>query len=299
MAPPAAAMPDGVSRLGVLFRGFLMGLAEVVPGVSGGTIAFVTGIYQPLVTSIASFGPRSLVMLRHWQSFAAHHQIAFLLWLAAGMGAGILVFARIMQFLLAHYQPVVWGFFGGVIGMSVWVIGRARNPRTLLGWAPLGMLAGLSMLWLPQMAVQPASLQIFAGGALAVCAWLLPAVSGSFVLLALGLYAPVIAAVAGFDITFIIIFAAGCITGLLLFSRLLAWLLQRHGEALLSLLTGFMLGSLTKLWPWQGTQASGWDNLLLPLHYTQLHGDAFLPWVVLAVLAGASGLGMLSRITGH
>ncbi|MEM9622711.1 MAG: DUF368 domain-containing protein [Pseudomonadota bacterium] len=295
----AAAAPP--KPLGIVGRGFCMGIAEVVPGVSGGTIAFVTGIYQTLISSIASFGPQSLLMLRDWPRFVAHHQLNFLLWLALGMGLGVLVFAQLMQYLLLHYQPVIWGFFSGVISMSVLIIGRARARSNLLLWLPIGVLGGLGLLWMPQLSIQPSLWLIFFGGALAVCAWLLPAVSGSFVLLALGLYAPVINALADFDIPVLVVLAAGCTAGLLLFSRLLAWLLQTHGDVLLSLLCGFMLGSLGKLWPWQNADAgTGWQALLSPQTYqAQLAEPALLFWVVLFWALGALGLWALSKVTVH
>ncbi len=287
---------QGVGPVGIAGRGFLMGLAEVVPGVSGGTIAFITGIYPTLISSIASFGPRSVPMLWHWRRFVDHHQVIFLGWLALGMGGGVLLFAQLMQYLLTHFQPVVWGFFAGVILLSVIIIGTARVRAKLLVWAPLGIAAGVSMLWLPQAEIEPVLWQVFAGGAIAICAWLLPAVSGSFILLALGLYATVIHAVATLHWPVLFTFAFGCVAGVLVFSRLLAWLLDKHGEILLSFLTGFMLGSVTKLWPWQAEDTTGWDQLLTPLEYAHAQ-PAYLPWVLVFAMLGALGIWVLSKFS--
>jgi len=295
--------PDGIpqaqpSDMGVAGRGVLMGLAEVVPGVSGGTMAFISGIYPALVGALATFGPGSLPMLARPLQFWEHHNLRFLLVLAAGMGLGILIFAQLMHFLLAHYQPLVWAFFSGVIAMSVVVIGRFRRPGQLLSWGALGLLLGLSLLWLPALQSDPALWLVFVGGAVAVCAWLLPAVSGSYVLLALGLYAPVIDALAGFNLPVLATLTAGCALGLLMFAKALAWLLRHYSEALLSLLTGFMLGSVPKLWPWQLSAAEGLGvEFLSPQHYAAASGQSShaLAALLMFVLGGIA-LWLLSRL---
>ncbi len=293
------AEDDAPGHLGVGLRGVLMGIAEVVPGVSGGTIAFVTGIYPALVRSFASFGVRSLQLLGQPRLFIEHHNLSFLIALAAGMGLGIVLFAQLMQYLLDNHQPLVWAFFSGVILMSVWVIGRARLPRALLSWAPFGLLCGLGLLWLPAADAEPGYLALFLGASVAVCAWLLPAVSGSYVLLTLGLYAPVIAALADWQIPVLATVAAGCAIGLLCFSKLLAWLLRHYSEPLLGFLTGFMLGSVVKLWPWQDASAdNAFARLLTPAEFASLTGEAAgVLWVVLLTLIGAAGLWWLSRFS--
>ncbi len=289
----------GPGHLGVGLRGVLMGIAEVVPGVSGGTIAFVTGIYPPLVKSFASFGLQSLKLLSAPRRFIEHHNLSFLVALAVGMGLGIALFAQLMQYLLANHQPLVWAFFSGVILMSVWVIGRARLPRALLFWAPFGLLCGLALLWLPQADGTPGYLALLLGASVAVCAWLLPAVSGSYVLLTLGLYAPVISALAEWHIPVLATVAVGCAIGLLCFSKLLAWLLRHYSEPLLSFLTGFMLGSVVKLWPWQHAGAeTAWARLLTPAEFASLTGaPAGVVWVGVLTLVGAAGLWWLSRFS--
>lgn len=295
--------PEGIPQaqptdLGVAGRGVLMGLAEVVPGVSGGTMAFISGIYPTLVAALATFGPGSLPMLARPLQFWQHHNLRFLLVLAAGMGLGILMFAQLMQFLLAHYQPLVWAFFSGVIVMSVVVIGRYRHPARLLRWGTLGLLLGLALLWLPPLQSEPSLWLIFFGGAVAVCAWLLPAVSGSYVLLALGLYAPVIDALASFNLAVLACLAAGCALGLLLFAKALAWLLRHYSEALLSLLTGFMLGSVPKLWPWQAPSIDGLGiEFLSPQGYFSLLGvPAYGELAPVIFTLGGIALWLLSRL---
>lgn len=287
-----------VSAAGIGWRGMLMGLAEVVPGVSGGTMAFITGIYPELVRSLATFGPSSLPLLRQPLEFYQQHNLRFLLLLAAGMGMGILLFAQLMRFLLANYQPLVWAFFSGVILMSVLVIGRLRAPGALVRFMPLGLILGLGLLWLPTTQGEAGLGSIFAGGAVAVCAWLLPAVSGSYVLLALGLYGSVIDAIAEFDVVVLLTLAAGCVVGLLLFARLLAWLMRHYQEPLLSFLTGFMLGSLPKLWPWQDPAAgNGVETLMSPNGYSQTFAEpAFALYAALCLFAGAACLWLLNKV---
>ncbi len=296
---PEAADREQMSLLGLGVRGLLMGIAEVVPGVSGGTIAFITGIYHDLVKSLASFGPESLALLTRPRAFALHHNLRFLLTLAAGMALGVVLFARLVNYLLAHHQALVWAFFGGVILMSVWLIGHARAPRALLLWLPPGLVAGLALLWLPQTEASPGMLAILLASSVAVCAWLLPAVSGSYVLLALGVYAPVIAAVAEVNVPVLATVAAGCALGLLLFARLLAWLLRRYAEPLLSFLTGFMLGSVVKLWPWQdSTGVDALARLLTPTQAQLVDASVAGTWTVLiCALLGAVAIWALARFS--
>lgn len=274
-----------------------MGLAEVIPGVSGGTMAFVTGIYTELVSSLASFGPASLPMLARPMAFYRHHNLRFLLSLGLGMMFGALLFARVMHFLLVNFSPLVWAFFTGVIAMSVVVIGRQRARTALWRWAPLGLLAGVSLLLLPVRSAEAGQVEIFLGASIAVCAWLLPAISGSYVLLTLGMYSQVIDAIATLDWPVLLAVVAGCATGILLFAKLLAWLMRRYTEALLSFLTGFMLGSIAKLWPWQdGSQSDALARLLSPAAYTQLF-DSSAHVLLAAGLAccGALALWLLSK----
>ena len=259
-------------------------------------MAFITGIYQDLVSSLATFGPSSLQMLTQPDRFYTHHNLRFLLSLGFGMILGVLLFARLMHFLLATYQPLVWAFFSGVIGASVIVIGRVRAPKALWGWAPLGILLGVAMLWLPVASGGSGLFGLFLGSAIAVCAWLLPAISGSFVLLTLGMYDQVIAAIAALDWSVLFTVLAGCVSGVLLFVRLLNWLLHRFREQLLSFLTGFMLGSLPKLWPWQdATQAVGFGRMMSPTSYGELF--AIPPQTLVAAILFICGVLLLWQLS--
>jgi putative membrane protein len=292
---------SNTTTLGVVLRGVLMGLAEVVPGVSGGTMAFITGIYQELVASLATFGPRSLGLVTKPMDFYRQHNLGFLFALGMGMVVGIVLFAQLMRFLLANYQPLVWAFFSGVIVMSAIAIGWARKIQSMALFGPIGLLLGLSLLWLPTAAGDANLLQFFLGGAVAVCAWLLPAISGSFVLLTLGLYNPLIEALATLDLTILAAVAGGCAVGLLLFAKLLSWLLHRYSEPLFSLLVGFMLGSLPKLWPWQDpTQSQVLAKLLLPVDYVEVvNAPAYGVGVAVTFVSGLVVLWCLTKLANH
>ena len=290
------------STLGVFVRGLLMGVAELVPGVSGGTIAFISGIYYRLIGALASFGPTSLTLLSHPRRFWQHHQLSFLMVLAAGMGVGILVFARLIGFMLDVAAPVLWAFFFGVIAASVYQIGVGRSARNLRIFGAVGAVLGFGFLSLPPQDFSGSLVALFFAGMVSVCAWILPGISGSFVLLLLGLYTDVIAAVNSIDLLFLAVLAGGCVSGLLLFTRVLGWLLERYHDALLALLTGFMTTALVKLWPWQalGTDqnpsSSGvFSYLRWPHEYAQGGDEAFLLLVMLAGCLGGLSVWLLSK----
>jgi putative membrane protein len=283
--------------LGIYLRGMMMGVAELVPGVSGGTIAFVTGIYDELVHTLAGLRPRELVAFRTgpvagivtiWQRC----NVTFLVVLLAGMATSVVLLAHALSLALENVRPVVWGFFLGIIVLSIWLLGRDLPRGALLKFAPLGILAGIGMSVLEPFAGQESLPVFFVVGAIAVSAWLLPAVSGSFVLLTLGLYEAVIGALAAPHWDVLVVFLSGCATGLLLFSKALAALLDRWRAPLLSLLTGFMTGASLQLWPWQVDGA-----LLGPGSYAVASAaPAYGLATVVALMAGAGVIVALSRL---
>ena len=292
------------STRAVLLRGILMGLAELVPGVSGGTIAFISGIYYRLIAALASFGPTSLRLLARPREFWRHHQLDFLLALALGMLLGIWMFARLIGFMMEAAAPVLWAFFFGVIAVSVAQIGSARPPRPLVIYGTLGMVAGLLFLSLPGVDFSGSMIALFAAGMVAVSAWILPGISGSFVLLLLGLYDDVIVAVNALDWAFLLVLAGGCGCGLLLFTRALGWLLARFQDTLLAFLTGFMATALIKLWPWQAPQsqttAEAYGALAVlqwPSQYAANGNEAFLALSIVAGLLGGAAICLLSKLS--
>ena len=287
------ARRDRKAWVGLYVRGIAMGIAETVPGVSGGTIAFISGIYDELIRSLASLRPTALLALpqgfaRFWHT----HNLGFLTVLGLGMVTGIALFAQLLGYWLEVARPVVWAFFLGVISLSVLLLGKARTRRSLLLIAPLGLALGLLVVRLEPMQAADGLWVYFVGGALAVCAWLLPAVSGSFLLLVLGLYESVLHALGHLEWTILASLVAGCACGLIAFANLLHWLMQNHREPVLSLLTGFLVGSLTRLWPW-----SVQGQLMLPADYTQATGlESLLLPVFAAFAAGLICLYLLTRL---
>lgn len=278
---------------GILVRGAAMGVAEVVPGVSGGTIAFVTGIYRELIGSLAAFSPTTLPWLvtdprRFWR----HHNMGFLTCLGSGMLLSVLLLARLISAAMETTPTLVWGFFFGLVLFSVFDIGRARPPAILSTLGVLGFLLGAATGLLEPAAAEPTYPAYFVGGALAVCAWLLPAVSGSFLLVVLGLYADVLAAAASLNLAVLSVFALGMATGIALFARLLKYLMDRYFEPVLGFLTGFMAGALVNLWPWQAGGA-----LLSPGAWSESSGSpARIGFTLAMMAAGAVALWLLARL---
>lgn len=290
--------------IGVFLRGMAMGVAEVIPGVSGGTIAFISGIYDELLSSIARFGPASFGELFRtgigavWRT----HNLNFLLVLAAGMGVALVSVARLVKVLLEQVPPIVWGFFFGLILASVWVIGRQIRWQTLALWGGVGLALGVFLTQQAALTVNVAPWMFFPGGMLAVTAWILPGISGSLLLLMLGLYPGLLAAVTEFDLVVLGWTAAGALTGLLLFTRALEWLLTHYRPMLLAVLTGVMAGSLLRLWPWRTVASgestgvtNGLEKLLTPNGYATLGSEPYLIATFLAVGAGIFAVLTLAR----
>jgi putative membrane protein len=250
-----------MKNLRELFRiaavGLVMGAAEVVPGVSGGTIAFISGIYERLINAIRQFTPYLILRLKDeglkstWEKVDA----TFLLVLFAGMGISILIFASAVSYMLHHEPIAIWSFFFGLVVVSALVVSQELESfgiQTGLGIG-IGVVIGVVITHLVPITLEPTPLMLFVGGSIAVCAWILPGLSGSFILLLLGLYGFVIEAIKSLDLLNLAFLALGAAIGLVNFSKLLSRLFSRFRNDTLSVLLGFMLGSLAKLWPWKNT----------------------------------------------
>jgi putative membrane protein len=289
---------SGSQWVGVYLRGTAMGVAEIIPGVSGGTIAFITGIYPELLGSIASFGPDSLRRLWRdgWRQFAAHHNLAFLLVLGLGMVTSFLLLAGLVTGLLHSHPDLVWAFFFGLIAASVIDLARDNTPAFLLTTGVAGLACGLLVALAAADPISADTAGFLIGGMLAVCAWLLPGISGGYVLLLLGLYPLVVAAIASMDLSVLLPLAAGCILGLALFARALAWLMRRFYYPAMALFTGFMAGSLPSLWPWH-VRASAFDSKRLfelpvsPWTYAEVTGTE--PAIAVAAIVAACGMAIV------
>lgn len=239
----------------LFLKGMAMGAADVVPGVSGGTIAFISGIYRELLDSIKSINLENLRRLFREGPLAFWRAVngAFLLTVFGGVILSIATLARLVSYCLQQYPILLWSFFFGLIAASIIYILRQLPQRALTEWLSIavGAAVALGISLLPAVTVSDGPLLVFASGALAICAMILPGISGSFILLLIGMYPVLIDAVTGADFRVLSIFVVGCACGLLAFSRVLSWLLQRFYSQTMGTLTGFLLGSLAIVWPWK------------------------------------------------
>ncbi|MDR5888846.1 MULTISPECIES: DUF368 domain-containing protein [Halomonas] len=299
-------------QLGLLFRGAGMGAADAVPGVSGGTIAFITGIYEELLLTVRRFGPSAFGAWRQggMAGLIAHLNLGFLVPLLAGIAASLISVAHLVVWLMEDHPLLLNGFFFGLVAASALVVGR--HPADWRFWHLLPLAIGLLLAQLLP-ALMPLigrlgspELMLVVGGAIAISAMLLPGVSGSFLLLTMGLYGKVMDAIRDVDLGAILLFGGGCLIGLFAFSRLLCWLLLRFHTATLQLLVGFILGSLPVLWPWRElvSYQLGPDGQMIPLDYryltpsafTEVTGDpAHLLGVAALMLAGAALVWSIGR----
>ena len=244
-----------MTSLGIFLRGLMMGAADIVPGVSGGTVAFITGIYDTLLTSIRAFDIAFLQRVLQLDVRGAWEHVngGFLLALLLGIATSIFSLARMISWLLETWPVPLWAFVFGLILASALVLLRevkqwnVSRLLCLLAGAATAVFIALS----PTASLQLGLAGVFLSGFLAICAMILPGISGSFILVLLGMYGTVLAALKSLDLVFILVFAVGAGAGLLCFSRLLHWLLHRFHQATMALLTGFLFGSLAVVWPWK------------------------------------------------
>lgn len=237
-----------------------MGAADVVPGVSGGTIAFISGIYEELIDSISKVNFR---LLKIWQKegFLAMWKAVngnFLLSLVIGIGASVISLAKVIRHLLETQPILIWSFFFGLVLASIIYVAR-QITRWNLGAIIMLLLGALVAYFITTLTPQTADVTypyVFLSGALAICAMILPGISGSFILLLLGMYKPVLDAIHFKDFGLIIVLGLGAVVGLLSFSKLLKWLFDHYENLTLAVLTGFIIGSLNKIWPWKEVIAS-------------------------------------------
>lgn len=251
------------TNLGLVLRGMAMGIAEVIPGVSGGTIAFITGIYERLINAIkAVLGPE---LIRSWRSGGFRQtwrtiQGSFLLFLLMGMALGVVVGVLVVTHLLETYPVLLWAFFFGLIVASAIYIGRQVGTWGMVQIFGC-LLAAVAAYWITVATPSQgtgALWFVFVSGMIAISALILPGISGSFILLLLGMYTLIIPAIKDFletqrtdSLITLGVFGLGCLLGLATFSRLLSWTFKRYHDTTMAVLTGFMIGSLNKIWPWR------------------------------------------------
>ncbi|WJG11340.1 DUF368 domain-containing protein [Aliiglaciecola sp. LCG003] len=241
-----------------------MGAADAVPGVSGGTIAFMTGIYEELIYSLKQCGPLALKILFSDGVKAAWQHIngTFLLCVFGGIIASIVTISHFVVYLLEYYPDLLWSFFFGLIAAAVWSVVRhiERWSIGVMAAFAMGAIIAFYVTIITPTSIEATPLTVFLSGMIAICAMILPGISGSFILLLLGMYAPMLNAVKALQFQTLAIFSAGCVVGLLSFSRVLNWMFEKYKTLTLALLGGFMLGSLNKVWPWKLTLESITDR---------------------------------------
>ncbi len=289
------------SKLGIFLRGVAMGAADLVPGVSGGTIALITGIYTRLIAAIASVGPSTLSLLLRGRVSDAWKAIdgPFLLVLGAGIATAVIGLASLLDWLLQHFPLPLWAAFSGLVLASALSLVKQNYrlwsskewPLFIIG---IGVAVFVGLTQAVQLPITPWG--VFLAGSVAICAMILPGISGSFLLLLMGMYQVVISAVVNLELVTLGLFALGCGMGLLLFSRLLQRLLLVAEQRVMAMLLGFLLGSLIILWPWQVTVSSVLDRHgemravqtlpVTPGHYAEQVGDPMLLLSLVGFITG-------------
>ncbi len=312
------------SFLGLVLRGLGMGAADVVPGVSGGTIAFITGIYEEFLETISNlkFG-----LLKTWKSqgFKAMWTELngnFLAAIFLGIIISILSLAKLLTYLLENHPILLWSFFFGLIIASIWLVGKTVakwNVKTILSLI-IGTAVAFGITLISPSAESANLFYIFICGSLAICAMILPGISGSFILLLLGAYTTILGSLTGlmdalkdkaWDIfvghfTIIGLFMAGCLFGLIAFSKVLNYAFKNFKDVTIALLTGFLIGSLNKIWPWKNTLEWRTDRHgelvpkiqenISPFNFSKLTGEPnFLAYAILLAILGLALIVLLEK----
>jgi len=307
-------MKNNSSFMTLALKGMAMGIAEVIPGVSGGTIAFITGIYEKLLNTIKAFHPALIGTFKKegigsvWETING----TFLVTLLIGMATGVVVGVFGVTHLLETYPEMLWAFFFGLIISSAIFIGKQVD-----GWGVkeiLALIVGTAVAYYITVASPAQGNEalwfVFLSGVIAISALILPGISGSFILLLMGMYSFIIPTVKKALTTFdseslitVSTFAIGCLVGLVTFSRVLSWTFKNYKNITLALLTGFMLGSLNKLWPWRnvlstrinskGVEVPFIEESVLPSNYT---GEPYVVAVVICMIIGFLSVFLIEKL---
>lgn len=305
--------------IGIFLRGMAMGAADVVPGVSGGTIALITGIYERLIAAIASITKQALPALKkEGVSIRGVKKIwevvdgTFLVLVALGIATSILSVAKLIGWGLAEYPIIVWSFFFGLVLASTYFVARMVKKRST--WLPyVAVLATFLTSYLVMSApvTTPNTLPfVFLAGFIAISAMILPGISGSFILVLLGKYAYILEALNTRDIPVVLVFLAGCGLGILSAARFINWLFKRYHDVAITLIVGIMAGSLVKIWPWKVVTSTRIDSHgevvpvtqsnLWPWQYTeQFNEPSFIIWAVVALILGIVIVGAFNRLASR
>tara|TARA_R110000787_G_scaffold55942_5_gene128853 strand:- start:3880 stop:4803 length:924 start_codon:yes stop_codon:yes gene_type:complete len=292
----------------ISLKGMSMGAADVVPGVSGGTIAFISGIYEELLNSISSFNFGLIKTLRKegiksvWEKVNGN----FLAALFIGIFISILSLAKLIESLLENHPILIWSFFFGLVLASIIYVGKqitTWNIGSVL-FLVVGALVAFYITTLnPMVSENSSPWFLFIAGMIAICAMILPGISGSFILVLLGAYKPVLNALNSRDFVSIIIFMAGAVVGLLSFSKILKWLFAKYKNFTLATLTGFIIGSLNKIWPWKETISWRTNSKGIDVPFNQIskspfsfEGDSQLMLAIIFSLVGFALILLLEKL---
>lgn len=291
-------------RLLVFLKGLVMGVADSVPGVSGGTIAVIAGIYEELVNSLKTLTPVALLIL--WReglpAFWRHINGSFLLALLLGIMTSLYASANTVLYLLDTHYPLIMAFFCGLVIASSWFLLRQVEKWRVSGVLLCLFGAGLTLLvsLINPLAGNQSGVYLFFCGMIAICAMILPGISGAFILILLGVYDFVLSALRALDVGVIVVFASGCAIGLLSFAHLLSWTFERYRQETYAFLTGMLMASVVVLWPWKlqpGEEASI-TVYLTPAGFESATGQpADVMFVMVLVLVGYALVAFFERIT--
>lgn len=285
----------------ITLKGIAMGAADVVPGVSGGTIAFIAGIYEELISSINNINLKAFKILKNdgFSTFWKHINGNFFLALLSGIFISILSLAKGVKWLLENEPIGVWSFFLGLMIASIFFLAKDIQKWgfvTILAMLFSGIIAYIITI-IPPLASHSGLVYIFFSGALAICAMILPGISGAFILVLLGAYHTILVALDNWNLSIIGVFALGAIFGILSFSKALKWLFTHYRNTTIAGLTGFIIGSLNKVWPWKevlrygtdshGNQVAIWEKSILPTTYD---GN---PHIIMAISLAFVGFSLL------
>lgn len=302
------------SALNLYLKGLAMGAADVVPGVSGGTIAFITGIYQELLDTISSFSKvenyQTLFqkgLKDFWESINGN----FIVILGAGIVSSVFSLAQIITYLLDNQPELVWSFFFGLILVSCVFIAKEVERWNLksVSMFVLGSVLAYTITIMSPASIEATFPMIFIAGAIAICAMILPGISGSFILLLMGMYGHIMGAIKNLDIVVLTIFSMGTAVGLISFSRFLSCIYHNYQNMTLALLTGFLVGSLNAVWPWKHTvqyrlNSHGLEIPFIrenvsPLNYHSLTGQDAHLLIGMVLMIGAIALVTLLHWIGQ
>ncbi|MCR9264733.1 MAG: DUF368 domain-containing protein [Flavobacteriaceae bacterium] len=290
----------------ITLKGMAMGAADAVPGVSGGTIALVSGIYKELVETIGNinYGLLQLLFKGKFRDFWQKANGNFILALGIGILVSYVSFMKLAKYLLEYHPILIWSFFLGLIAASIWYMAK-QIPKWSLATIILmgvGIIIGYLLTTLPSAHTSDNLIYFFVCAAIAICAMILPGISGSFILILLGAYSTLSAAVSDFDIKRLLVFVAGAVIGLLSFSKVLKWLLNKYNTQTFAVLTGLIIGSINQIWPWKKvleTKTFGDKTIVVDdinVWPSAFEGDNQLILAIILAIIGFSLIFILERV---